>query len=255
MAAEDDFRLEILGPNPDLTARVLVDLAKKGEVSGLKTRNLEAIYNQVSGRVNEPVSVSVANIAGGIRAWLSSAQLGSALFSSVTDFQTMRQTAKWNALPASKIMARYTALLRGSSDAKAQALRTGMIAESVIRSTHVALRDQVDESVAGIGGMLSTAVMRASGLVKHTDSLRQAFGMEYLAMLADVSGKAFAALPASLQRTFRRYGIGADQWNVIRQGVENLSEPDLPAAMFVSPAKLDEQACRVSVDGPDRDRD
>lgn len=232
--------LEILGPNPDLTARVLVDTARKGQVAGLKAKNLEAIYAHVSGRVNNPVSAGLANAAGGMRAWLQSAQLGSATLTSITDFQTMRQAAKWNALPASRIMARYLDLLRGSGTAKAQALRTGMIAESVIHSTHAALRDTVDESVAGISGMLSTAVIRASGLAKHTDSLRQAFGLEYLGMLADLSDRGFAALPQNLRRAFGRYGLDAEKWNVIRQAVE-----DIEGARFVSPGKLDEVDRRV----------
>ena len=231
--------LEMLGPNPDLTARTLIDTARQREAGGLKIHNLEAIYDHVSGRANEPVAGWLANFGGGVRAWLQSSQLGSALLTSVTDFQTMKQAAKWNGIPASKVVLRYSALVAGSPTAKQQAVRTGMIAESVIHSTHAALRDTVDETVAGISGLLSTAVIRASGLSKHTDSLRQAFGLEYLAMLADHAGKRFDTLPAPLRKTFQRYGLDARKWDTIRQGVENFSEPGMPAAYFISPAKLD----------------
>jgi len=232
--------LEVLGPNPDLTVRTLVDTARQKMVGPLKVKNLEDIYEHVSGRVNNPVSAGLANVAGGVRGWLQSAQLGSAVISSVTDFQTMRQTAKWNALPANRVLSSYLALLRGDANAKARAMRTGMIAESVIHSVHSALRDQVDETIGGIGGLLANTVLRASGLTKHTDSLRQAFGMEYLGMLADEAGKAFDQLPQNLRRTLGRYGLDADAWNVIRQGVE-----DFEGMRFVSPAKLDQMNRRV----------
>ncbi|WP_395020999.1 hypothetical protein [Dongia sp.] len=232
--ARDIGMMEKLGPNPDLTARMLIDQARKDEVGGIKTGNLGAIWDQVSGKSNVAVSARLAHTAGGIRAWLAAAQLGSAVLSATTDFHTLRATAKFNALPASQVMARYIKLLAGDADSKTLALRTGIIAEGWIHSSKAALRDALDEQFTGIAGLAAEAVFRASGLSKHTDAARQAFGLEFLAFLADHARTRFGGLPDGLQRGFQRYGIGEAQWHAIGQAVETVK-----GASFVSPALLD----------------
>jgi hypothetical protein len=237
--ARDIGLMEKLGPNPELTARMLIDQAKKDQVASLKVANLEAIWDHVSGNASAAVSSALANTMGGIRAWLSSAQLGSAILSSTTDFHTLRATSKFNGLPASRVMARYADLVKGGEVSKGMALRTGIVAETWLGSTRAALRDQLDEQLTGVAGAAAEAVFRASGLAKHTDAARQAFGLEFLAFLADQSRTRFGKLPAALARAFDRYGIGEEAWTAIGQAVESGPGGVAGGAKFVSPAVLD----------------
>lgn len=248
--ARDIAMLEKLGPNPDLTARYLIDLARKKGVGGLKVYNLEAIWEHLSGRVNQPVSANLANLAGGTRAWLTSAQLGSATISSVTDFQTLRQTATWNGLPQMRLMQRYVETLAGSKGSKALAARTGLIAEGAVHAIKASMRHEADAEIGGFtangllgslseayavsGAKAAEVVLRGSALTIHTDAARQAFGHEFLAFLADMADNGFDRLAPALQRSFGAYGITPDMWNAIRQGVETTE-----GVAFISPAKLE----------------
>jgi len=216
--ARDIAHLEILGPNPDLVARVLIDTARKGDVAPSKVRQLQSIYDHVTGRANFPVSEMLANVTGGLRAWLSASQLGSAILSSTTDFASMRATASWNGLSSTKLTATYLKLLNPANGKdRMLAARAGLIAETWLHRAQAAARNSVDEHVSGVAGMAAEAVMRGSGLAAHTDAGKMAFGLEYLGLLADLSHAELRALPAELRRSFASYGITETDWSLIRK--------------------------------------
>jgi hypothetical protein len=237
--ARDIGMMETLGPNPDLAARVLIDTARKDGVMPLKASHLEAIYWHASGRAASPVSSVLANFAGGLRSWLTSANMGSAMLSSTTDFATLQSTAKWNGLPAAKVIKRYTELLVPNERRDRMiAARTGMIAETWLHAARGAVRNSVDENEAGFraSGLLGRAseafasggnraaevVIRAQGLARHTDAARTAFGLEYLGKLADEAHLDFSALPRETRRSFEAYGVSPEDWDRIRtHGVGN----------------------------------
>jgi hypothetical protein len=216
--ARDIAHLEILGPNPDLVARVLIDTARKDGVAPTKVHQLQAIYDHVTGRANAPVSEMLANVSGGLRAWLSASQLGSAVLSATTDFSSLRAAASWNGLSSTKLSATYLKLLNpASSKDRMIAARAGLIAETWLHRAQGAARNSVDEHVSGVAGMAAEAVMRGSGLAAHTDAGKMAFGLEYLGLLADLSHAELGALPPELRRSFAAYGISAADWNIIRK--------------------------------------
>ncbi|MBR0682739.1 hypothetical protein GXW74_19765 [Roseomonas eburnea] len=215
--ARDIAMLEILGPNPNATARVLIDSARKAGVSDNEAWYLENAWNVVNGTALSPVAGWKASFFGGVRAWLSSAQLGSAVLSSVSDFQTMRQTAAWNGLGSNGIMGEYFRLLNPANAADRKlAVRAGLIADGWAHRARAAQRTMFEEIGQTLPARISDFVMRISGMNAHTQAAKWAFGMEFLGRLADDAGHTFDALDPALRRTMERYGLTAAEWNLIR---------------------------------------
>lgn len=213
--ARDIGLIEVLGPNPDATARVLIDTARKEGVGGLKVYHLEALYDQVTGRANTPVSEGLATFFRGVRSWLASAQLGSAFLTSVADHAFLRQTAAWNGIPSSRVMGSYFKFL-ADEGAQLKAVRSGVIAEGWARRAAGATRHQAEIVGPELPGRIADFVMRASGLTPHTQAGRWAFAKEFQGHLADLADTAFTKLPDEMKRTFETYGISKTDWDTAR---------------------------------------
>ena len=94
--------MEILGPNPTSTINYIKEtINKEAAISGdpklrdkarTQVKQIEVLYNAVTGRANAPVSGFIANTFAGLRSLLQSAQLGAATLSAVTDLNFQRLT-------------------------------------------------------------------------------------------------------------------------------------------------------------------
>ncbi len=222
--------LEAFGPNPEASARYMIDLARQwagregrsglgGLGPGPAAKWLEAIWDQTTGKAHTPVSENVATFMRGLRGWATATKLGSALLSSVTDFATLRQTAKFNGLDTVKALGFYTRTLNPASEADRRlATKLGLTAETGLRTMHAASRHTLDVVGHELPSRIADTVLRASFLSTHTDAARQAFGMAFYSELADVADTAFTKLPEIFQQRMRRYGITPDDWNLIRTG-------------------------------------
>jgi hypothetical protein len=215
--ARDIGMLEILGPNPAQMVRFLGDTAKQRGASATQVRMLENLWGTVNGQQASPVNEWLANTMAGVRSWLTSVQLGSAVLTSVTDFATIRQTAAWNGLPAAQVMQRYLTLLNpANAEDRVTAVRLGLIADGWTTRALGAMRHQADIVGRDLAGRVADVVMRASGMSAHTQAAKWAFGMEFSGHLADRAGRALDQLEPELRRSFARYGISAEDWDIIR---------------------------------------
>jgi uncharacterized protein YoaH (UPF0181 family) len=233
--SRDIAMLEILGPNPTHQARVLIDTARQQGASPTTVRLLGHIWNQVNGESSVPVSEWFATLMGGIRSWLTSAQLGSATLTAVTDFATMRQAAAFNGLSATDMMRRYVALLNPANEAdKLTAVRAGLIADGWTRMAIAATRHQADVVGRDLPARIADFTMAVSGMNAHTQAGKWAFGMEFAGHLADQANRTLDQLAPELQATFRRYGVTAEDWDLIRRhGIE-----EVEGVRFVSAERL-----------------
>ncbi|MCU0986707.1 MAG: hypothetical protein MUC89_17510 [Acetobacteraceae bacterium] len=213
--ARDIGMLEVLGPSAHHQAQVVIDTARKAGIGDSKAYRLEALWDTVSGASTGAVNRAAAGFMRETRAFITAAKLGSATLSAVTDFGTLRMTAAWNGIPASDVMRRYMQMLT-SGEARAAAVRTGLIAEGWARVAAASQRHQADIVGAGLGSRTADTVLRASGLNVHTDAGTWAFQVELLGGLADDAGKTFDQLRPEFRRGMARNGISADDWNIIR---------------------------------------
>lgn len=221
--ARDIAQMQVLGPNPQAQARRLIDIARKSggtdgrPAKGWQVYHLESLWDYVSGKANSPVSERMAGGFRSVRAWLTSAQLGSATVSSVTDFATTGLTARWNGLPAARVMRTYLDFMTGGEQMRARAIRAGLGAEGWTQRAAGAHRHQAEIIGYELPVRISDFAMKASLLTPHTESLRYAMGWEMLSHMTELAeAGGWERVPAAVQRALGRYGIEEADWNLIR---------------------------------------
>lgn len=243
--ARDIASLEILGPNPTATLRFMEDNARKWGVDAGKLdransqiklgRDMWGIY---TGSTNAPVHGKFARGMSGTRQVLQSAHLGSAAISSITDLNTGRIARKMAGLPQGKMIPQMLKLLNPLNKADRMiAIRGHLIAENYCTLALGQQRYLGNLDIGGFSSRLADVVLRVSGLSPWTQAGRWAFGMEFMGLLADVSGKAFDGLPKALQKTMKRYGIEAAEWDVIRAN----QLYDNKGTKFLRPEEIDSE--------------
>lgn len=233
--AHETALLEILGPNPAATWRYATDVAQKHGAKGADLQYLDALYNVVSGNVNNRSNVWLADFMGATRNWITAARLGSALLSQISDIGFMRSTARWNGMAPTKVMARFVKMMAEGPEGEGRMLaaRTGLTAELWITRALAANR-WTDVVGAGYSAKAADFTMRASGMSMWNDSMKKAFQMELLAHVAESSRLAWDRLPKTLKRTLEAYDFTPDEWDLLRRAPTY----DQGGARFASPEMI-----------------
>lgn len=227
--ARDIARMEILGPNDAGTMELLAQMVEKRAVerdvaeggtayhdrAGGQIKLAQDMYAHITGAATQPINGRIARSFAGLRSVLASAQLGAATLSAVTDVNYSRIANKMTGIPQFRTLERLVKLFDKTD--RQTAVRLGLIAENaasvaMAQARYVGAEVQAPEIAARISG----AVLRLSGLSPWTQAGRWAFGMEFAGLLAQERAKAFSGLPSALQETLRRYGFGAEDWDIIR---------------------------------------
>lgn len=230
--ARDIAALERMGPNPAASLKFMQQtMQKNANEALLKGRKgdkatdtgnsaegvLQRLYDEFTGASNRPERRRLAMGFSIFRAVQTAAKLGGATLSVGGDFGTMFTTARFNGIPARKVMARYLSMLNpASAEDRAHAARTGLILDTWVTASGGAWRSLGEEIAHEGSRRLAHGVLRASGLMYHTDVAKQAFGMELVSNITAWRGKDFAALDPAAQRLLERYGIGAGRWDQLR---------------------------------------
>jgi hypothetical protein len=214
--ANDVALMERFGPSPETTyqaLRAMVD--KEQRLTQTQKAMSDSIFNVVSGKLNQGELTGLADFMQTTRNLLTAAFLGKAFLSALSDVGFQAITARFNNIPAYKVMSRQLSLLNPANEAdRVFATKIGLISEAVNRAS--AANRYSDVYGTGTSTKVAEFVMRASLLEPWTDMGRKAFGMEFSAMLAENFGKTFDELDPILQSRFEAYGITADDWNVFR---------------------------------------
>lgn len=197
-----------------------------------------SVFDDVTGQSRIAVDSALARFMSNTRAWLSSAQLGSAVISAISDNGTLAATARLNDLPVTQVLARATAYMADGTS-EITAAQFGFVADTLMQGARQTDTYMGETIATGLASQVSTAVMRVQGLRKWTAAARNAFGMEYLAQITNKLGLDFDALPEKTLAAFRRYGINADDWNAIR----NTAPREVaPGALMLNPMDIKSRA-------------
>lgn len=230
--ARDIAAMEYMGPNPAATLRWQQDWLRKSAEMAMQTGRagvkatdaanmgvgkMQRLYDEYSGRNASPENSRMALGFSIFRNVQVAAKLGGATLSIGGDWGTMMKTAGFNGIPAHKVMARYAAMLnpRATAD-RAQAARHVLMADQWADGHAAQWRTTGEEFSGEVSRRMASGVLRASGLVAHTDIAKQAFGMEMVAHLTHMRERAFGNLDPALRGALERYGIGETQWDRIR---------------------------------------
>jgi len=211
--------LKRFGSNPEFMYQHIRDVVMK-ERATTKGRMdkpwfMDDMWNVASGKVNQISHENFANFMQSFRSLEVAADLGSAALSSVNDIALVQLTASFNGLPATKIFMQAAKLFANEND-RVAAIMMGLPGDVFVSRAGASTRYA---DVNGTNWATATAdtVIRASGLAPWTDSLRSAYGMVAMEMIASHASKSFKQLPKNFRRSLENYGITADNWNVIRK--------------------------------------
>jgi len=206
-----------LGPNPDHTVQALRLMAEKqDELTQTQKTRLTAIWNVVAGKTSSGDLTTLADTMQTTRNVMTSALLGSASLSAITDVAFNAITSKYNSIPVFGTLIRQMSLMApGSEEARIFAAKIGLLADNMIDHAHAGNR-YVDSYGTGKSAKVAEGVIRLSGLAAFTDSGRKAFGMEYASSLADDFGKAFSELSENRIKRFEAIGITEADWDLFR---------------------------------------
>lgn len=242
--ANDIALMRVLGPNPKAGLEFASQVAERRVATAGNTKEWNAVRSArdtarlMLGHLDGSYSAPAAGAEGwaafwsGTRGVLSSAQLGSAFFSSATDLVTVRAGARAAGLNPDNVVARAMKLM-GSSDVQRQAANAGFIMDSLAEMSQLTARMGLDEMMPEVARRLSSFTMRASFLTRWTDAWRVAAQMEFASALGVNAGRTLDALEPQLRETLTRRGISASDWDRLR-AADTLYRPTGDTA-FVSP--------------------
>lgn len=231
--SRDIAAMEMMGPNPMATLRWQQDWLRKSVTDARLTGKaadkasdaakagagmLGRMMDEYSGANHRPERRRLALGFSIFRSQQVAAKLGGATLSVGGDFGLMAMNARFNGIPASKVLARYASMLNPANSAdRAMAARQVLMADQWADG-HAAQWRTVGEEIGHEGARrVASGVLRASGLVAHTDIARQAFGMEVVSHLTHLREKSFGNLDDPTRRLLQRYGIEEAQWDRMRR--------------------------------------
>lgn len=222
--------MEILGPNPNATVQWVKDsMVKSAQIdtaanskavdrAGGGVKRIDRLWDEITGASQRPENRSLALGFSALRSWQTSAKLGSAMLSAVTDMAFQFSTRRYNGLPQASMIRDYAKLFRPGARADQRlAVRLGLIAEEWSQRSSAQGRYLNEELTGEVSRRLAEGVLRVSGLSRWTQAGRWAFGMEFIGHITDQVGKGFDQLDAPLRRSFERHGIDAAGWDSIRK--------------------------------------
>ncbi|RLC10180.1 MAG: hypothetical protein DRI24_20655, partial [Deltaproteobacteria bacterium] len=211
--------MEGLGPNPDLTIK---SLAKD---SGFITS--ENIYANLSGKTSAK-NLTVAQSADTIRNITTGIKLAGATITAVADIPLHMITNHYNGLPAMSSIIKTIGGLNQTAEDRALAAKLWVPLDHMIDSAHSAARYS---EVTGHKGSkrFASGILKMSLLDAWTYVQKDSFHKVFLQTMADNINQ------PHMQRTFRRYGITAEEVKIINaskkmedRGVEFVDPNALP---------------------------
>ncbi|MGQ4274972.1 hypothetical protein [Terrihabitans sp. B22-R8] len=229
-AAREVALVQIMGPDHAATAAMLKRIVSEGDMkkSGLRPLNpahwfsgagaFDRMYRYLTGELNAVESSTVATIFGTARTLSSAANLGSAVVSAVPgDTVTAAFAANHNGLPMARVISRaMQEIVTENADTRATAARLNVTSHALM--DHVLGAQRFDDEVLprNVAGRAADAVMRLQGLNRWTNSIKRAFEMEFLGLIADQSGKGFAEIDPKFRGFLERHRFREADWETLR---------------------------------------
>jgi hypothetical protein len=225
--ARDIGLVERYGPNPEQTAKVNHDLARRADGTGSDNKSFgtrpEQRWALINGAASTPFDPTTAAIGDSLRSLQVAAKLGGAVISSLTDMGTIAGTLRFNRLPYFE----YLGQLRKQAfdaDTRAELQAHGVIGEALADSINRWTGENMAHSWAG---RVAGSVMKYSFMNAWSDGLRRAFSMTMMKGFTSKLGKGWADLDEWDQHLLQRKGISEDDWSVIsRAQAENVRGVD-----------------------------
>lgn len=265
--ARETAILEVMGPHPEATLRFMEQLVDEARgataVAGTgrqasaagaaigRQHAVRALYDTVTGQsAMNGATTAAGQIAGEVSAAnrniLVSSHLGMAWFSALADLPLQAITAKYNGLSAAKVIGRHLKTFSTNSTADRKlAIQLGFTGEGWSSRAIGAQRLLGEVTGPEFTERIADTTLRLGLLSPWTESGRYAFQTEMLAHITNQTNRKFADLDKATRGTFERYGLDANDWDLIRNtqkwvdpesGAEFIRASDVRGLDFDSPA-------------------
>jgi hypothetical protein len=262
--ARDVAAMEVLGPNPALTVRWLGDLMVKdanvrGGADAILAANksaklIDQMWRSYTGEITRSVNPQLSRAFRIVRNLNVASKLGGAVILGQADHAFTHAASVYNGLPAAAILGRWLSLLNPQNAAdRALARQTmGVANEWTGRARALHQANGFWEKADELSKRMASGVLHASGLAAFTAAGLHATGLEYMAQLARDAAQPFAALDPVRQGSLRRYGIGPDDFELIRsaprythQGTDFIRPDEMAARTDIHPLLADGLATKM----------
>lgn len=241
--------MEVLGPNPEVMLRSIIDgqkrrikddpklspKQKQKQIQQLDAEGIQHALGVATGLVSRPVSVTAAKIGSDIRAVQSMAKLGGALLSSVSDTVTTGIASQFRGSGFFKGFTQQIAgMMRGRPKGE-QAEIAYLLGEGFdgLIGHIVAPAAAVDGPVGHLSKLQET-FFRFNGLSWWTDIQRATAGRMIAAEMGMRAKSAYAELPANYRHVLGLHGITEAKWEVIRKA----GAREIDGKSFVTPDRV-----------------
>lgn len=240
MSGQKTGLMKVLGPKPELTYQRIVDdymgeLRGTEGLDGFKDASegkLDNFIKMITGQTNIPGNQMWAGIFQVDRGLASLQMLGKAVVSSVADVPISASELRHNGIgffsrqgmALNNMGGAFADIGRSLANRKLtvkdQATRRALSELSIaLDSTTGSFTARFDMAGDSIPGRTSKAVQtffRWNGLTLWTDSIRAGSIIGIANHIGRLANKSHQRLPALLKKNLEQYGIGADEWNLIR---------------------------------------
>lgn len=223
--ARDIGTMTVLGRNPEATVEYAIQVAQKAALGDERaTRRINSRANEArnmlfhhSGKGSIAQNEFMANFFSGTRNVLSSAYLGGAVISSVSDASTLGVSARHLGIPARRVFSRsFQNLISNAS--KEDMRRMLGILETQMETSGAMQRYMLDATGPEVTRSLASFVIRAQGLAHLTDINRASLPIEIMGEMQSLRDVEFDALPDSVKQSMQFSGIRAQEWDIFRAG-------------------------------------
>lgn len=231
------------GPKPDKVFRQLAaeaELQRKqaGKGSGLVAPEL--MWEVATGRTQGIANPKFADVAATLGNIQVASKLGSAQLAAFADAGFAAQQAKLLNLSMTNILKNYGSLFKGNQESRQLAIQMGLSADAMTGVLSTASR-YAEMDVVGKASKYSAQaadfVLRASGLVRHTEAAKLGFGMELntgLAAKIKSGMKTLEDLPESLRIELQDvHGFSGSDWKSVVDSVRTKESGKYKGAHFI----------------------
>jgi hypothetical protein len=224
--ASDIAQMEMLGPNPlhgyAYLKEVAMDLAQRSrdpkapDKARVHLAQADRMMGMITGAANVPENKTFGMAMSAIRSTLTAAHLGSAVLSSVTDFNTNRMAAKFVGMNQLGYLKQMQRLMR-DTEFRNDANRLGLIFENAVDQGNAVARYELENLHVEAAARMADAVIRGSGLGYLTEVQRQSFGLEFMSSMASKwRAQSWDALDKPIKNALESYGWDADAWGALQ---------------------------------------
>ena len=220
--------MEKLGTNPAANLNAIVRAVQETHrddtdgiaAFGRKVPGLQNVMGRLDGSLNIPVNEMWANISSTTRTMESMSSLGGVgLTHFVSIWPTVTSEMVHHGVPRLQAFSEMAqALLRGKGSAERQALMSDLGAYSSGLARDMFARWQPDDILPGRISSVANTFMKYTGIHYVFDNTQGAVREMLASQLGREAsaGKAFGELDPHLSQMLGKYGLGEDEWDLLR---------------------------------------